>query len=325
MKTSLKRLTTGLSALGLSLSLALPSVAQSQSTPNAETTPANTPETPAPGNRDTGVPPIGGQSGENTPGTITSPENSNNNGGTTTNPGVPNNQSVPGTVSPANRPENNNLPGSGTTPSNSPNNGGTINPGVPNNQSVPGTVSPANRPENNNLPGSSSTTTTPPVSVAGSEGQTLDQIVRTSPSFELFNALLRVAESNGSFTALAGSGDFTVFAPTDEALAAVPPATFKALVQPENRALLVQVLENHIVRGKVTSADLASKQVQSLGGNPLSAQGGAGSLSVGNAQVVGADIQAENGIIHAVNGVILPAELQSKLTSLAPQAGMMTP
>lgn len=283
MKTSLKRLATGLSALGLSLSLALPSVAQSQSTPNAETTPANTPETPAPGNRDSGVPPIGGQSGENTPGTITSPQNSNNNGGTTT------------------------------------------NPGVPNNQSVPGTVSPANRPENNNLPGSSSTTTTPSVSFAGSESQSIDQIVRTSPSFELFNALLRVAQSNGSFTALSGGGDVTVFAPTDEALAALPPATFKALVQPENRALLAQVLENHIVRGKVTSADLASKQVRSLGGNPIAAQGGTGSLSVGTAQVVGADIQAKDGIIHAVNGVILPAELQSRLTTLAPQAGMMTP
>lgn len=325
MKTSLKRLTTGLSALGLSLSLALPSVAQSQSRPNAETTPANTPETPAPGNRDSGVPPIGGQSGQNTPGTITSPDNSQNNGGTTTNPAVPNNQSVPGTVAPANRPENNNLPGT-STPGSTNTPGGTINnPGVPNNQSVPGVVAPANRPENNNLPGSSSTTTTPSVSFSGSENQSIDQIVRTSPSFELFNALLRVAESNGSFTALSGSGDVTVFAPTDEALAALPPATFKALVQPENRALLVQVLENHIVRGKVTSADLASKQVRSLGGNELAAQGGAGALSVGNAQVIGADIQAENGIIHAVNGVILPAELQSRLTTLAPQAGTVTP
>ncbi|MGG6266945.1 fasciclin domain-containing protein [Leptolyngbya sp. AN03gr2] len=268
MKTSLKRLVTGFSALGLSLSIGLPSVAQ--------TTPANTPPVVPPSNRDSGVPPIGGQSGQNTPGTITSPDNSNS-GGTTT------------------------------------------IPGVPNNQSVPGTVAPANRPETNNLPGTTSTTPTAPVSFAGSEGQTIDQIVRVSPSFELFNALVRVADSTGGTfgTQLAG-GNITVFAPTDEALAALPPATFKALVQPENRGLLVQVLENHIVRGRVSSADLASKQVRSLGGNPIAAQGGTGALTVGNAPVVGADIQAENGIVHAINGVILPAELQSRLTTFAP-------
>ncbi len=272
--------------------MALPSMAQSRTTPSPETTPANSPQTPAPTNRDTGIPPVGGQSGENTPGSMSSPTNSNNSG-TTTNPGVPNNQSVPGTVAPANRPENNNLPS--TTPSgNSP-------------TSTPG----------------SSSTTTPSVSAVGSENQSIDQIVRTSPSFELFNALLRVADSNGTFSSeLASGGDYTVFAPTDEALAAVPAATFKALVQPENRALLTQVLRNHIVKGKVSSSDLTAKEVRSMAGNAISAQGGAGNLMVGNAQVVGADIQASNGIIHAINGVILPADLQSKLSSLAPQAGM---
>jgi uncharacterized surface protein with fasciclin (FAS1) repeats len=313
MKTSLKRFVTGFSALGLSVTLALPSVAQSRMEPSPNATPANNPtstgrdntnsdqpgqssgtnaettspntRTTPPSNRDMGVPPISGQSGQNTPGTITSPSNSQNSGGTMTNPGVPNNQSVPGTVAPANRPENNNLPGTS----------------------------------------GSSSTTTPAVSVAGSQNQTIDQIVRTSPSFELFNALLRVAQSNGAFTTSLADGTYTVFAPTDEALAALPPATFKALVQPENRALLAQVLENHIVRGKVSSADLAAKQVQSLGGNPIAAQGGAGTLTIGNAQVVGADIPAENGVIHAVNQVILPADLQSKLTSLAPQTGVSQP
>ncbi|MBE9009402.1 fasciclin domain-containing protein [Pseudanabaenaceae cyanobacterium LEGE 13415] len=277
MKTSLKRLVTGLSALGLSLSVGLPSIAQ--------TTPSPVP----PSNRDYGIPPIrGGQPGQNTPGTTTAPDNSNP-GGTTTIPSVPNNQSVPGVVAPANRPETNNLPGTTSTP------------------------------------GSTSTTPTAPVSFAGSENQTIDQIVRVSPSFELFNALLRVAESNGALPNTLTSGTYTVFAPTDEALAALPPATFKALVQPENRDLLVRVLENHIVAGRVSSADLAAKQVRSLGGNAIAAQGGTGALTVGNAQVIGADIQASNGIIHAINGVILPADLQSRLTSLAPQAGVVQP
>jgi len=293
MKSSLKRLVTGLSAIGLGFSVALPSMAQSQmnSAPNAETTPANTPPTTPPSNRDTGVSPINGQPGQNTPGSMSSPSDSNNSAPTTTpgtinSPGLPNNQSVPGTVSPANRPENNNTP-TGTTPS------------------------------------GNSSTTAPSYSMSGSENQSIDRIVRTSPSFELFNALLRVADSNGTFSQLAGDSNYTVFAPTDEALAAIPPATFKALVQPENRALLIQVLENHIVKGKVSSADLAVKEVRSLSGNVLAPQGGSGSLTIGNAQVVGSDIQASNGIIHAVNQPIIPAELQSKLTSLAPQASTL--
>ncbi|MER3478156.1 MAG: hypothetical protein C4287_18950 [Leptolyngbya sp. ERB_1_2] len=288
MKSSLKRLVTGLSAIGLGFSVALPSMAQSQmnSAPNAETTPANTPQTTPPSNRDTGVPPVNGQSGQNTPGSMSSPSDSNNSAPTTNSPGLPNNQSVPGSVSPANRPENNNTP-SGTTPS------------------------------------GNSSTTTPSYSMSGSENQSIDQIVRTSPSFELFNALLRVADSNGTFSQLAGDSNYTVFAPTDEALAAIPPATFKTLVQPENRALLIQVLENHIVKGKVSSADLTAKEVRSLSGNALAPQGGSGSLTIGNAQVVGPDIQASNGIIHAVNQPIIPADLQTKLTSLAPQASTL--
>ena len=317
MKTSLKQLITGISVIGLGFTLALPSMAQSRPTnvdrdstapqsgssrpgsaaPNAETTSPTSPQTPAPTNRDTGIPPVGGsQRDQSAPGSQSMPSGTMNNG--TMNNGTMNN--------------------------------GTMNPGVPNNQSVPGVVSPANRPENNNLPNGSAptrgttSTSSPSSSYAGSEGKTIDQIVRTSPSFELFNALLRVADSNanGGFSASLASGDYTVFAPTDEALAAIPPATFKALVQPENRALLAQVLENHIVRGKVTSNDLAAKEVKSMGGSAIMAQGGSGNLMIGNARILGSDIQASNGIIHAVDQVLLPANVQSKLTSLAPQASM---
>ncbi|MBD1844093.1 fasciclin domain-containing protein [Cyanobacteria bacterium FACHB-63] len=300
MKTSLKRLVTGLSVVGLSVSVALPSMAQSKPTPNAETTPANTPQTPAPTNRDADIPPVGGQQ----PGQSSGDQND--------------------TVTPVGGQSGQNTPGSITNPERSGDSGTTTAPGLPNNQSVPGTVAPANRPEVNNTPTNSSPTGTTPTgntnsASTGSSDQSIDQIVRTSPSFELFNALLRVADSNGAFSSNL-SGDVTVFAPTDEALAAIPPATFKALVQPENRALLTQVLQNHIVKGKVSSSDLAAKQVQSLGGNPIAAQGSNGMLMIGNAQVVGADIAASNGTIHAINQVILPASLQGKLTSLAPTA-----
>lgn len=269
MKTSFKLLIAGLSALGFGLSTTLPSIAQSQmQTPNAETTPANTPQTPPPTNRDTGVPPI------------QTPSNEQNSSGDSN--------------------STNQTPANTQTPSGE--------------QRVPGTVSPANLPTTPAPAG----TSTPNYSFSGSEGQSIDEIVRTSPSFELFNALLRVAESRGILAGqLAGSSDYTVFAPTDEALAAIPAATFKALVQPENEELLAQVLENHIVRGKVSSSDLTAKQVRALSGNPVAAQGSSGSVTIGNARVVGADIQADNGIIHVVDQAILPADLQSKLTSFA--------
>jgi uncharacterized surface protein with fasciclin (FAS1) repeats len=239
---------------------------------------------------------------------------------------TPNPGTTPANAAPTNRDTgvppiqgtpNQTAPNSETTPSNDqesrPNNSPSQNTPGDQNQSVPGVVNPANRPT-----GTPSTDTT---SFTGSEDQSIDQIVRTNRSFELFNALLRVAESQGTLPgALAGSANYTVFAPTDEALAAIPPETFKALVQPENRAVLAQVLENHIVAGKVSSSDLAAKQVRSLGGNPIAAQGGSGALTVGSARVIGADIQADNGIIHAVDQLIVTPDLQSKLTSLAPQA-----
>ena len=184
-------------------------------------------------------------------------------------------------------------------------------------ENVPGTTSPANRPD---LPTQGFT------APANSGGQSIDAIVRTNPSFEFFNALVRVADSNGALsTVLAGDDDYTVFAPTDQALAQLPAGVFKSLVQPENRDLLISVLENHIVKGRVSSSDLASRQVESAGGNPLTAQGGAGVLTVGNARVIAPDINAENGIIHVVDNVILPADVQSRLGALGYQSAPTQP
>ncbi len=146
---------------------------------------------------------------------------------------------------------------------------------------------------------------------ASSSSQTVDAIVRQSPSFELFNALLRVANNQGILTsALAGGSNYTIFAPTDEALVALPSGLFKALVQPENRETLVRILKNHIVRGKVLSNQLSGQEIRSLDGNIL---------SLGSVPVIAPDIQASNGVIHAINGVILPPDVQSSLAGLIPQ------
>ncbi len=153
-----------------------------------------------------------------------------------------------------------------------------------------------------------------------SSSETIDTIVRQSPSFELFNALVRVADQKGVLSSiLGGDSDYTVFAPTDQALAMLPAGTFKALVQPENRDLLISILENHVVKGKVLSTQLSGQEIRSLDGNPLPLGRASGGVTIGNAPVVAADIQASNGVIHAINGIILPPDVQSRLVGLTPQ------
>lgn len=300
MKSFLKPFATTVSVLGFSAAMILPSLAQSNFTPGPASPANSTNQTPGDSNRGTSIP-----SQNNTPAETNQSAPSNRDTGV---PPTNSNQND-GVNTPANRPINPNQPAdSNTTP---PSNRDTGVPPTNSNQND-GVNTPANRPINPNQPGFSSS--------ANTSSETIDQIVRTNPSFELFNALLRVANSEGILTnQLAGDGNYTVFAPTDEALAQIPAGTFKALVQPENRDLLARVLENHIVRGKVTSADLAAKQYRSLGGTPVQLQGGA----IGNARVIAPDIQASNGIIHVVNQPIIPADVQSRLVGFDSQPGMM--
>jgi uncharacterized surface protein with fasciclin (FAS1) repeats len=141
--------------------------------------------------------------------------------------------------------------------------------------------------------------------------------------------LLRQASSSGSFSTLARAvqaagvanaipqtgGQFTIFAPTDEAFAALPDGTLEKLLQPENQALLRQVLAYHVVPGTVTSQQLQTGVVDSLGGG-LAVRVSDDRIVVNDASVIQPDIQASNGVIHVVNRVLLPEELRQQLTSL---------
>jgi len=276
MKNSFKKLASTIGVLGFSLAVALPTLAQSA--PSSGST-----------GRDSNV-----SSPPNEPSQL-NPSSGSEAPAARPQPNLPGDQSNPGGINtPANRPQ---APGGLDAPTNRP------APSGPGERPMP---LPGERP-------------TPPIAPSpqgvvvpsSSSSQTIDAVVRQSPSFELFNALLRVADQNGALsTVLNGSSSYTVFAPTDEALAALPQGTFKALVQPENRALLVRILENHIVRGKVLSNEVGSRELRSLIGEPI---------ALTNAPVIGADIQTSNGVIHAINGVILPADVQSRLVGLAPQ------
>jgi uncharacterized surface protein with fasciclin (FAS1) repeats len=104
--------------------------------------------------------------------------------------------------------------------------------------------------------------------------------------------------------ALSGTGPFTVFAPTDAAFAKLPVAASEALLK--NPARLMAILKYHVVQGFVTSRDLKSGDIMTLQGSKLTALVSTAGIEVNGAHVTQADLVATNGVIHAIDTVILP-------------------
>ncbi len=133
-------------------------------------------------------------------------------------------------------------------------------------------------------------------------------IVATAKQAGSFGTLLAAAKAAGLAETLMGEGPFTVFAPTDEAFAALPKGTVESLLQPENKDQLVSILKLHVVPGRVFG-DRAAKagSAQSLLGEQLKFKATDKGLMVGAANIVTADLQASNGVIHVIDSVLLPS------------------
>ena len=138
----------------------------------------------------------------------------------------------------------------------------------------------------------------------GHTGNTIVSIASTNDSFDVLTALLKHAKLVG---VLNGETEFTVFAPTDDAFGRLPKGTIESLFQPENRELLATILTYHVVPGSVRSTQLSSGSVNSVAGIPLDVSVGSG-VMVNSSNVVTADIEASNGIIHVVYTVLLPPQ-----------------
>ena len=132
-------------------------------------------------------------------------------------------------------------------------------------------------------------------------------IVDTAVSAGSFNTLVAAVQAAGLVDTLKGDGPFTVFAPTDEAFAALPEGTVESLLLPENKDQLVSILTYHVVPAKVMSGDIAGKRakVLTVQGDRLSVNAKNG-VKVNGAEVVQADIEASNGVIHVIDAVIIP-------------------
>lgn len=133
--------------------------------------------------------------------------------------------------------------------------------------------------------------------------------------------IVETAVANGSFTTLvaavtaaelvetlSGTGPFTVFAPVDDAFAALPAGTVESLILPENKAQLTSILTYHVVAGKVMSGDLSDGMVAAtVNGGNITIHLQDGKVMINDAEVVIADVETDNGVIHVINKVILPA------------------
>ena len=118
-----------------------------------------------------------------------------------------------------------------------------------------------------------------------------------------FQTLVTAVQVANLVDALKSPGPFTVFAPNDDAFAKLPPGTITTLVQ--NVPQLARILTFHVVSGKFMKADLAKLGVvTSLEGSPIKIDCSDG-FEVKNATVVAADIEADNGVIHVIDNVIL--------------------
>merc|ERR1719182_152385 len=139
---------------------------------------------------------------------------------------------------------------------------------------------------------------------------------------------LVTAVTAGDLTgALSGAGPLTVFAPTNAAFAAVPKAVLDALLDPANKASLQTLLKYHVAAGAaVASGSLTDGQkIKTLEGGELTVgvkeEGGAKTGTVDGAAVVGADVEASNGVVHVIDAVLVPPSLESLVASLTGGVG----
>lgn len=140
------------------------------------------------------------------------------------------------------------------------------------------------------------------------EAPALGTVVDLAIATEGFSTLVAALTAADLVSTLSGEGPFTVFAPTDEAFAALPAGLLDALLLPENKDVLVKILTYHVVSGKVMAADVTDGDVQTVEGQTvaLSTMNG---VTVNGANVVIADVDADNGVIHAIDAVILPPDV----------------
>ena len=137
-------------------------------------------------------------------------------------------------------------------------------------------------------------------------------LIDTATKAGNFETLVSAIEAADLDDKLKGEGPFTVFAPTDDAFAALPEGKVEELLMPENKDKLVELLSYHVVPGKILSSEITedTETVENLSGSELSVDLSDG-VMINTASVTKTDIEAKNGVIHVVDKVIMPSDWPS--------------
>ena len=155
-------------------------------------------------------------------------------------------------------------------------------------------------------------------------------IVDTAIADGRFTTLVAAVQAAELVETLKGEGPFTVFAPTDEAFAALPEGTLDSLLLPENKQALTDILLYHVVAGKVMAADVAGlSSATTVLGEDVTVKVDMGNVYINEAKVILTDIETSNGVIHVIDAVILPpaeesAEAPGTIVDIAVADGRFT-
>jgi len=132
-------------------------------------------------------------------------------------------------------------------------------------------------------------------------------IVDTAVAAGSFKTLAAALGAAGLVDTLKGTGPFTVFAPTDDAFAKLPPGTVESLLKPENKAKLVDILTYHVVAGEVNAAAaMKLTEATALNKKPIKLEVKDGALYLNMSKVTTADVKCSNGVIHIIDTVLMP-------------------
>ncbi|MCB0607977.1 MAG: fasciclin domain-containing protein [Lewinella sp.] len=152
--------------------------------------------------------------------------------------------------------------------------------------------------------------------------QTVVDVIVNSPDHNTLEAAVIAA---GLQTALSGDGPFTVFAPTDAAFDALPAGTIDALLA-DPQGALTDILTYHVASGQVLSTDLSDGQViPTLNGKNVTVTINADGVFINNAKVTVADIQADNGVVHVIDAVLIPMDVAATEPAITELKGVVSP
>lgn len=133
-------------------------------------------------------------------------------------------------------------------------------------------------------------------------------IVEVASANEAFSTLVAAVTAAGLGETLSGEGPFTVFAPTNEAFAALPAGLLDKLLLEENKDVLVKILTYHVLGAEVMAADVAAGDAATVEGSSITITTDGG-VKVNDAMVTATDVDASNGVIHVIDKVLVPASV----------------